>query len=112
MTFESAQHDPRQAQAPTESFVTPSRPAAPVARKQQKQLTAGVAGIIAAAALVVGGSAGYVIGHSSGSGSQVGPGNGQMGPGGMGGYGGASGYGPMGGQQGGPGGQQDSTGTS
>ncbi|HVV10742.1 hypothetical protein [Amycolatopsis sp.] len=69
--------------------------------------------MLAAAALIVGGSIGFIIGHSSGSGSST-PTSGQLGPGGMGGYGGGmGGYGPPDGGTGGmPGQQQGSSATS
>lgn len=65
--------------------VYPPVPAAPLtwggsppAKPEAGRLSRGIAGIIAAAALVAGGSAGFVIGHSSSS-TQRPPSIGQMG---------------------------------
>ncbi|MBB2938883.1 hypothetical protein FHX82_005961 [Amycolatopsis bartoniae] len=76
----------------------------PPAKKPANKLSVGLASILAAAALVVGGSVGFVIGHSTGSGS--GTPSSQFGPGG------AGGYGPGGGMGGFPGQQQDQSGTA
>jgi len=80
-------------------------PAAPGGKpaKPQRNLSAGIAAVLAACALVVGGAAGFVIGHSTSSGSDT-PTMGQMPGGGMGGY--LGGYGPGGGMGGPPGMQQ------
>lgn len=76
----------------------PGRPAGGNART----LTYGLAGVLAAAALVVGGSVGFIIGHSTGSSTSQLPSGGPSG--GMGGYGfpegGQGGFRPDGGQGG------------
>ncbi|WP_236795888.1 hypothetical protein [Amycolatopsis sp. GM8] len=124
MTSDPAQHDPRAAHAPTESFGSPSGSAAhgatgqggtatataapaappvpPAAPAKSRSLSVGLASLFAVVALIVGGSVGFIIGHTTGSSdtSQFGPGTG--------------GYGRFGGGYGGPGmggfpGQQQGT---
>ncbi|MEV5300125.1 hypothetical protein [Amycolatopsis methanolica] len=76
---------PGAAQAPGGVPPTGAGPRAPATwggtppgkRTGGRQLSLGIASIVAAAALVVGGSAGFVIGHSSSS-SQTPPGMGQL----------------------------------
>lgn len=121
MTFEPAPGEAHPAQAAT-ATAAPTAPPAPPATPpgaqavppgppaKSRQLSIGLASLFAAVALVVGGSVGFIVGHTTGSSPQDEQGTGQFGPG-MGGYGGFGGYG-RGGMGGFPGQQQDGSGQS